>query len=50
MDKKSKYILQDQYGREGYLVEKKDLYIFQPFELDNINDALYNVEKEIGLL
>jgi hypothetical protein len=37
MDKKSEHILQDQYGREGYLVEKKDLYIFQPFELDNIN-------------
>lgn len=37
MDKKSNYILQDEYGREGYLVEKGDLYIFQPFDVYDDN-------------
>lgn len=40
MDKKSNYILQDQYGREGYLVERGDLYIFQPFDLYDIKAPL----------
>ena len=36
MNKKGDYSVQDRYGREGYIVERGDLYIFQPFELDNI--------------
>ena len=35
MTKKGNYSLQDTYGREGYLVEKGNLYIYQPFELDD---------------
>jgi hypothetical protein len=27
------YSLQDIYGREGYLIERNDLFIFQPFDL-----------------
>ena len=33
MDKNSDYSISDKYGREGYLVEKGDLYLFHPFEL-----------------
>lgn len=40
MKKDSLYSIQDKYGREGYLVEKGDLYIYQPFELLNKNAPL----------
>jgi hypothetical protein len=33
MNKKGSYAIQDKYGRDGYLVERGDLYIYQPFEL-----------------
>jgi hypothetical protein len=35
MNKKGDYYLQDKYGRDGYLVEKGNLYIYQPFEIDD---------------
>jgi hypothetical protein len=35
LDKQTGYILQDKYGREGYLVEKDNYYIFQPNELSD---------------
>ena len=35
LNKQTGYILQDKYGREGYLVEKNNFYIFQPNELYN---------------
>jgi hypothetical protein len=35
MNKKGDYSVQDKYGREGYIIEKGNLYIYQPFELDD---------------
>jgi hypothetical protein len=37
MNKKGSYTVQDKYGRDGYLVERGDLYIYQPFELYSYN-------------
>ena len=37
MDRKGSYAINDKYGRDGYLVERGDLYIYQPFELYNYN-------------
>ena len=42
MNKKGMYSLQDKYGREGYIVEKGNLYLYQPFEIyDNKAPILY---------
>jgi hypothetical protein len=35
MDKNNIYSLQDKYKRNGYLVERGNLYIYQPMDLDN---------------
>lgn len=37
LNKDSGYVINDMYGREGYLVEKGELILFQPFELENTN-------------
>lgn len=47
MDKNNLYSLTDKYGRIGYLVERGDLYIYQPNELDNTNAPL--IYKETPL-
>lgn len=40
MNKNSQYSIQDQYKREGYIIEKDQLYIFQPNELPDENSPL----------
>ena len=40
MKKKGDYFVQDRYGRDGYLIEKGKLYIYQPFEIDDIEAPL----------
>lgn len=33
MNPDGEYAVQDRYGREGYLIERDDLFIFQPFDI-----------------
>jgi len=44
MDRKGNYAIQDKYGREGYLIERGDLYLFQPFDLyDYKSPVIYKI-------
>lgn len=35
MNPNGEYAVQDLFGREGYLIERDDLFIFQPFDIDD---------------
>ena len=38
--KNTKHLLYDEYKREGYLLEKNDIYTFNPIEIDNENSPM----------
>jgi hypothetical protein len=35
MNPEGEYSIQDRYGREGYIIERDDLFIYQPFDIDD---------------
>lgn len=41
MDPEGDYAVQDRFGREGYLIEREDLYIFQPFNVEDVMAPVY---------
>jgi len=46
VDNKTEYV-SDKYGRHGYLINKRDYYVFQPFEITDVNSSLYEREMPV---
>jgi hypothetical protein len=41
MDQEGDFAVQDRYGREGYLIERGDLFIYQPFDIYDSYAPIY---------